>query len=265
MADTNMPEMDLINFINNVHLIKDLPIICKSHYSNAFILVIHLHVNFESLTMSTYSVMSSESDKDTVKEAVIKGACFFLEKPISSKNLKNVWQHAYRKRRYQETRGDIKTNSNGGAKIEQDDEEEEEGDRDLKITKESTLQENKSEEIGDSDQVDNNLDNLSSEGKKPTKLAGIRTKRSAPTENDGPQEVIKRKRTKSWGGSSHIQFEFSTMMANATEKLELMSELASSSKSLDRKQFRASVRANKGKVEESGAQCSAERKGQKQL
>ena len=28
-----------------------------------------------------------------------KGACFFLKKPITPKNLKNVWQHVYRKTR----------------------------------------------------------------------------------------------------------------------------------------------------------------------
>lgn len=43
--------------------------------------------------------MSSERDAYIAKKALAEGACFFLEKPISFKELKYVWQHVYRKRR----------------------------------------------------------------------------------------------------------------------------------------------------------------------
>ncbi|XP_070671521.1 two-component response regulator ORR21-like [Malus domestica] len=41
--------------------------------------------------------MSSEVNIDVAKKALAEGACFFLQKPVSSEDLKNVWQHAYRK------------------------------------------------------------------------------------------------------------------------------------------------------------------------
>lgn len=49
-----------------------------------------------------YAVISAESKKNVIEEAMMKGACFFLKKPISPKNLKNVWQHVYRKTRERE-------------------------------------------------------------------------------------------------------------------------------------------------------------------
>lgn len=41
--------------------------------------------------------MSSEVNIDVARKALAEGACFFLQKPVSSEDLKNVWQHAYRK------------------------------------------------------------------------------------------------------------------------------------------------------------------------
>ncbi|KAG6382657.1 hypothetical protein SASPL_157636 [Salvia splendens] len=46
-----------------------------------------------------HSVISAEPKRSVIEEAMVKGACFFFKKPISSKNLKNVWQHVYRKTR----------------------------------------------------------------------------------------------------------------------------------------------------------------------
>ncbi|KAB2603881.1 hypothetical protein D8674_042954 [Pyrus ussuriensis x Pyrus communis] len=41
--------------------------------------------------------MSSEVNINVAKKALAEGACFFLQKPISLEDLKNVWQHVYRK------------------------------------------------------------------------------------------------------------------------------------------------------------------------
>ncbi|XP_019240418.1 PREDICTED: two-component response regulator ORR26-like [Nicotiana attenuata] len=68
MVDVNMPEMDCFEFINSTQLIKDIPII----------------------------LMSSNVKRGMVEEAVAQGVCFFFMKPISTKKLKNIWQHVYR-------------------------------------------------------------------------------------------------------------------------------------------------------------------------
>ncbi|CAI9756043.1 unnamed protein product [Fraxinus pennsylvanica] len=67
MAEFNMSEMDCFEFLERIQLIKDCTLI----------------------------VTSSTENRDLVKKALAKGVCFFLRKPISSENLKNVWQHVY--------------------------------------------------------------------------------------------------------------------------------------------------------------------------
>ncbi|EYU40815.1 hypothetical protein MIMGU_mgv11b023746mg [Erythranthe guttata] len=204
MADTNMREIDFFKFIENVHLIKNLPII----------------------------LMAKESNKDTVKEAMEKGACFFLEKPISSKTLKNVWQHVYRKRTNEkEPRGVVKSIINADQEVESRGANVgggEEGDKILEIVKESTLQEHGIEEVGDSDQVENDLENLV-DRKRLTEVTEICMKRCVPTESDGLGKFIMRKRIKqsSCESSSPVQSKFST------KKKELVTELASSSNSIN--------------------------------
>ncbi|GFP99853.1 two-component response regulator arr11 [Phtheirospermum japonicum] len=155
MADTNMPEMDIFKFINNVQLIKDFPII----------------------------LMSTELNKDMVKEAMIKGACFFLEKPISSKNLKNVWQQVCRqsksitgKKAANKSNSDQEADSKG-AEIEND-------DKALEIVDERPFQESESEHVGDSDQIENDQDDNSTR---------ICMKRPIMTENDEQGNSKKRK------------------------------------------------------------------------
>ncbi|KAK6134236.1 hypothetical protein DH2020_032041 [Rehmannia glutinosa] len=167
MADINMPEMDCFKFIKSVQLIKDFPII----------------------------LMSTELKKDMVKEAMIKGACFFLKKPISSKNLKNVWQHAYRNSKHEimiRTKKAAAPESiniadqeaeSQGAKVEKE-------NKVLEIVDERTLHESENEQVGDSDQIENDHDD-SVDGKAFTKIC---TKRCVSTENDERRES-KRKRT----------------------------------------------------------------------
>ncbi|XP_011078282.1 two-component response regulator ARR14-like [Sesamum indicum] len=167
MVDTNIPEMDIFKFIESVQLIKDFPII----------------------------LMSSELNKNVVEEAMSKGACFFLKKPISAKNLKNVWQHVYRKSTNENIRcrkGEVKGNADQeaasqGAKPEGK-------SKVLEIVNDITLPEQESEQVGDSDQIENNVNNLVKGKRLLTISEGTCTKRSVPTENNEPGE-FKRKRT----------------------------------------------------------------------
>nr|XP_009774203.1 PREDICTED: two-component response regulator ARR12-like [Nicotiana sylvestris] len=68
MVDVNMAEMDCFEFINSTQLIKDMPVI----------------------------LMSSNVKRGMMEQAVAQGVCFFFMKPISTKKLKNIWQHVYR-------------------------------------------------------------------------------------------------------------------------------------------------------------------------
>ncbi|KAK4430257.1 Two-component response regulator ORR26 [Sesamum alatum] len=186
MVDTNMPEMDFFKFIESVQLIKDFPVI----------------------------LMSSEINKNVVEEAMSKGACFFLKKPISAKNLKNVWQHVYRKstnenirRRKKEVKG-----KNADQEAESQEAKPEEKGKVVESVNDITLHEQESEQVGDSDQFENNVNNLVNEKRLLTRSAGVCTKRSVPTENDEPGE-FKRKRTDQDEGNEITR----TAMINASE------------------------------------------------
>ncbi|KAL2546250.1 two-component response regulator ARR14-like [Forsythia ovata] len=156
MVDFNMSEMDCFEFIERIQPIKDFPII----------------------------VMSSTVNRDLVEEAMTKGACFFLKKPISSETLKNVWQHVYRKRRCQNNNDQkevIKTEADQEidsecATIEQ------EGNV-FKIDRESNFCEPKKEQVGDSEQIENDLGGLVDK-KRSKKSSEIRIKRSRSTKNN---------------------------------------------------------------------------------
>ncbi|KAL2518986.1 Response regulatory domain-containing protein [Abeliophyllum distichum] len=156
MVDFNMSEMDCFEFIERIQLIKDFTII----------------------------VMSSTVNRDLVEEAMTKGACFFLKKPISSDTLKNVWQHVYRKRRCQNNNDQkevIKTEADQeidseGATIEQ------EGNV-FKIDRESNFCEPKKEQVGDSEQIENDLGGLVDK-RRSKKSSEIRIKRSRSTKNN---------------------------------------------------------------------------------
>ncbi|KAL0380809.1 UNVERIFIED_CONTAM: Two-component response regulator ORR26 [Sesamum angustifolium] len=185
MVDTNIPEMDFFKFIESVQLIKDFPII----------------------------LMSSELNKNLVEEAMSKGACFFLKKPISAKNLKNVWQHAYRKSTNENIRrrkGEVKGNADREAEF-QGARPEEKG-KALEIVNDMTLHEQESEQVGDSDQIESNVNNLVKGKRLLTRSAGICTKRSVPKDNNEPGE-FKRKRTDQDEGNDITR----TPMINASE------------------------------------------------
>ncbi|PKA60225.1 Two-component response regulator ARR11 [Apostasia shenzhenica] len=70
ISDVNMPDMDGFKLLEHVGLEMDLPVI----------------------------MMSVDGETSRVMKGVQHGACDYLLKPIRMKELKNIWQHVYRKR-----------------------------------------------------------------------------------------------------------------------------------------------------------------------
>ncbi|XP_068474395.1 two-component response regulator ARR11-like isoform X1 [Phaseolus vulgaris] len=70
ISDVNMPDMDGFKLLEHVGLEMDLPVI----------------------------MMSVDGETSRVMKGVQHGACDYLLKPIRMKELRNIWQHVYRKR-----------------------------------------------------------------------------------------------------------------------------------------------------------------------
>ncbi|KAL8137821.1 hypothetical protein V2J09_003822 [Rumex salicifolius] len=70
ISDVNMPDMDGFKLLEHVGLEMDLPVI----------------------------MMSVDGETSRVMKGVQHGACDYLLKPIRMKELKNIWQHVFRKR-----------------------------------------------------------------------------------------------------------------------------------------------------------------------
>ncbi|KAI4384172.1 hypothetical protein MLD38_002360 [Melastoma candidum] len=70
ISDVNMPDMDGFKLLEHVGLEMDLPVI----------------------------MMSVDGETSRVKKGVQHGACDYLLKPIKMKELRNIWQHVFRKR-----------------------------------------------------------------------------------------------------------------------------------------------------------------------
>lgn len=70
ISDVNMPDMDGFKLLEHVGLEMDLPVI----------------------------MMSVDGETSRVMRGVQHGACDYLLKPIRMKELRNIWQHVYRKK-----------------------------------------------------------------------------------------------------------------------------------------------------------------------
>ncbi|GAB4829307.1 hypothetical protein Ancab_018977 [Ancistrocladus abbreviatus] len=73
ISDVNMPDMDGFKLLEHVGLEMDLPVI----------------------------MMSVDGETSRVMKGVQHGACDYLLKPIRMKELRNIWQHVYRKRMHE--------------------------------------------------------------------------------------------------------------------------------------------------------------------
>ncbi|XP_073282565.1 uncharacterized protein [Primulina huaijiensis] len=158
MADFDMSEMDGIKFVESVQLIKDFPML----------------------------LMCSELKKEVVKEAMAKGACYFIRKPISPGKLRNVWQHVYKRRRHEiENTKDDQENVTESKKMMEY--------KGVDTVKGYAVGEQENEQLEFNDQIKNNLDKLVN-AKEGTKLSEICIKKSLSAEND--ESELKRKRTR---------------------------------------------------------------------
>ncbi|GMH26085.1 hypothetical protein Nepgr_027928 [Nepenthes gracilis] len=73
ISDVNMPDMDGFKLLEHVGLKMDLPVI----------------------------MMSVDGETSRVMKGVQHGACDYLLKPIRMKELRNIWQHVFRKRMHE--------------------------------------------------------------------------------------------------------------------------------------------------------------------
>lgn len=91
-------DLNITTFMNTIRK-GEIPII------NKLIQNFIIHFNFKIFLFYFYdhAVMSSETKTKVALKALDNGACFYLEKPVSSEDARQVWQHAMRKRRSNET------------------------------------------------------------------------------------------------------------------------------------------------------------------
>ncbi|ONK67118.1 uncharacterized protein A4U43_C06F15900 [Asparagus officinalis] len=76
ISDVHMPDMDGFNLLELVGLEMDLPVI----------------------------MMSADGGTETVMRGIKHGACDYLIKPVRIEELKNIWQHVIRKKKWNESR-----------------------------------------------------------------------------------------------------------------------------------------------------------------
>ncbi|XP_031480881.1 two-component response regulator ORR26-like isoform X1 [Nymphaea colorata] len=73
ISDVNMPDMDGFKLLEHVGLEMDLPVI----------------------------MMSVDGETSRVMKGIHHGACDYLLKPVRMKELRNIWQHVFRKKRHE--------------------------------------------------------------------------------------------------------------------------------------------------------------------
>ncbi|KAL6571074.1 hypothetical protein OROGR_000624 [Orobanche gracilis] len=129
--------------------------------------------------------MYSQLNIDMVGEAVLKGACFFMKKPISSKNLNNVWQHVFRKSKYRNiitTKAIIETNAD--QEVESNGDKVQDDEKVLGVVDQTKLQEFERGHFGDYYQMENDQDDK--------KMKRTHGNRSTSIENDEPCQFKRR-------------------------------------------------------------------------
>jgi two-component response regulator ARR-B family len=110
ISDVNMPDMDGFKLLEHIGLEMDLPVISQySTSKHAFLQVSEKkqYVMFDlNLKMSNrfnlcFTVMSIDGETSRVMRGVQHGACDYLLKPVRMKELRNIWQHVYRKKMHE--------------------------------------------------------------------------------------------------------------------------------------------------------------------
>lgn len=108
ISDVNMPDMDGFKLLEHVGLEMDLPVISQLSLYKKICLTCQKNFYFLSswlaslLLMSCilwiFTVMSVDGETSRVMKGVQHGACDYLLKPIRMKELRNIWQHVFRKK-----------------------------------------------------------------------------------------------------------------------------------------------------------------------
>lgn len=101
ISDVNMPDMDGFKLLEHVGLEMELPVISQSLSSPIYLyprfICIYIYI-LKTRTDYFYAVMSVDGETSRVMRGVQHGACDYLLKPIRMKELRNIWQHVYRKK-----------------------------------------------------------------------------------------------------------------------------------------------------------------------
>ena len=118
ISDVYMPDMDGFKLLEQVGLEMDLPVISRffsltlEFYFNANIFYLRIHIPMSCLhyiyigiliqlltsCACQLTVMSVDGETSRVMKGVQHGACDYLLKPIRMKELRNIWQHVFRKK-----------------------------------------------------------------------------------------------------------------------------------------------------------------------
>ena len=65
------------------------------------LLVFNIYYQNTKLLQSVFTVMSIDGETSRVMKGVQHGACDYLLKPVRMKELRNIWQHVYRKKMHE--------------------------------------------------------------------------------------------------------------------------------------------------------------------
>lgn len=65
------------------------------------LLVFNMYYQNTKLLQSVFTVMSIDGETSRVMKGVQHGACDYLLKPVRMKELRNIWQHVYRKKMHE--------------------------------------------------------------------------------------------------------------------------------------------------------------------
>lgn len=118
MVDMNMKDMTSLEFVRRILLTKNYtPIICKLEFlcKKRIYRLLFFYLSYDSSTLlDPHAVMSSMGNEAVVSQALIDGACHFLEKPIPNDQLLQIWQHVHRVKKLSEVEQDVGRGSSTG-------------------------------------------------------------------------------------------------------------------------------------------------------
>nr|CAD1831933.1 unnamed protein product [Ananas comosus var. bracteatus] len=137
ISDVHMPDMDGFKLLELVGLEMDLPVITNESLARA--------------------VLSGNGETQAVMKGITHGACDYLLKPVRIEELRNIWQHVVRRRKFDGRSQSNLENGEDGQKSSQINHEGEQGavDRNGKLKKKRKEQNGEEEEDSDENPREN--------------------------------------------------------------------------------------------------------------